>query len=106
MERVQAGHGEVEGEENLCLLCRLVGGDFGYVGIAMLGIADLFGDISQALVCGAATAPGVESLADHMPRYMAFIEFVVILFGFYTQEGRAQDHGPVQKPDLSIALAL
>ena len=48
VEGVQAGHGKVEGEENLRLLGCLLGGNFSDVWIAVvLGIADFLGDITQ-----------------------------------------------------------
>src|SRR5579864_613895 len=107
MEGVQAGHGEVEREENLRLFCCLLRGNFSDVWIAvLLGIAYFLSDITQALVRRAASAPSVETFSDHVAGNVAFVPLVVILLGFYTEESGPKNHCCNEQPDLRFALAV
>src|SRR5262249_20554219 len=92
---VEAGHGEVEGEKDFRLRGDLSGRRFRQ----LIALLDFLRDVSGLAT---RTASRIKALADDVPGNMAFFVLVVIFFGFYAQEGRAQDHGADQEPDLSL----
>src|SRR6266853_6486535 len=100
VKSVQAGHGKVEREEDLGLLRGLHGRRFRF---AWILFSDLVGNVAELWVGAAAAAPGIEAFADNVAGNVAFVVLVVIFLGFYAQEGRAQNHGADQEPDLPLA---